>query len=312
MARVLYPVIEPIQEGHLDVGNGHLVFYAVYGNPLGTPAIFLHGGPGAGCDERSPRFFDPSAYKIVIFDQRGCGRSTPLGGLEHNTTWDLVSDVEVIRRHVTVDSWVVFGGSWGCTLALLYAEMHPQRVKALVLRGICMLRQSEIHWLYQEGANFIFPDAWEHFLEPIPHAERGNLLAAYHKRLTSDDDEERSRAAKFWAIWEEIPAKLHVDHSLVASCSGDDPSVAIARIESHYFINSRWWHCPFARPLKRMPLTSSVSNTSICRVLLFARRPGPPRHRTHPPHSDSACAGEPHVLRLGQLDWHSPSFVTVS
>ena len=185
--RQLYPPIEPYAEGFLEVGDGHRVHYELCGNPEGKPIVFVHGGPGGGCDPKSRRFFDPAAYKIVLFDQRGCGKSTPFACLDHNTTWDLVADMEQLRKSLEIDSWVVFGGSWGSTLALAYAETHPGHTKALVLRGIFMLRRKELLWFYQEGASFIFPDAWEGFLEPIPEAERGDLMTAYHKRLTSED-----------------------------------------------------------------------------------------------------------------------------
>jgi proline iminopeptidase len=191
--RDLYPPIEPFTEGFLDVGHGHRVHYEICGNPTGKPAVFVHGGPGGGCDAKVRRFFDPAVYKIVLFDQRGCGKSTPFASLEHNTTWDLVADMELLRHAVGVESWVVFGGSWGSTLALAYAEKHPARVKALILRGIFMLRRKELLWFYQEGASFIFPDAWESYLEPIPVEERGDMMAAYHRRLTSDDTEVKVR-----------------------------------------------------------------------------------------------------------------------
>ena len=187
--RELYPPIEPYAEGFLEVGHGHRVHYELCGNATGTPIVFVHGGPGAGCSPTARRFFDPAAYNIVLFEQRGCGKSTPFACLDHNTTWDLVADMELLRKTVGIERWVVFGGSWGSTLALAYAEKHPDRVRSLVLRGVCMLRPLEIRWLYQEGTSFLFPDAWEAFLEPIPPSERGDLVAAYFRRLTSDDEE---------------------------------------------------------------------------------------------------------------------------
>ena len=187
--RELYPPIEPYAEGFLEAGHGHRVHYELCGNSAGTPIVFVHGGPGGGCDPKARRFFDPAAYNIVLFDQRGCGKSTPFACLDHNTTWDLVADMELLRKTVGIERWVVFGGSWGSTLALAYAEKHPDRVRSLVLRGVCMLRPLEIRWLYQEGTSFLFPDAWEAFLEPIPPSERGDLVAAYFRRLTSDDEE---------------------------------------------------------------------------------------------------------------------------
>ena len=191
--RELYAPIEPYTEGFLEVGDGHRVHYEVCGNPAGTPVVFVHGGPGGGCDPKVRRFFDPAAYKIVLFDQRGCGKSTPFAGLDNNTTWDLVRDMELLRKAVDVERWVVFGGSWGSTLALAYAETHPERVRALILRGIFMLRRKELLWFYQEGASFLFPDAWESYVEPIPVEERGDMMAAYYTRLTSDDPEVQVR-----------------------------------------------------------------------------------------------------------------------
>ena len=176
--RGLYPDVEPYRTGYLEVGDGHRVYFEESGNPRGKPAVFVHGGPGGGTSPKQRRFFDPGSYRIVLFDQRGCGKSVPHASLEANTTWHLVADMEMLRSHLGIERWLVFGGSWGSTLALAYAETHPSRVTELVLRGIFMLRKKELDWFYQEGASYLFPDAWEKFLAPIPESERGDLLHA--------------------------------------------------------------------------------------------------------------------------------------
>jgi proline iminopeptidase len=193
--RTLYPPIEPYETGMLAVTGGHEIYWEQSGNPDGRPVVFLHGGPGGGSDPKYRRYHDPAAYRIVVFDQRGCGKSRPYASLCENTTWHLVADIEALREHLGIDGWQVFGGSWGSTLALAYAQNHPDRVRELVLRGIFMLRRSELEWFYQAGADQLFPDAWEHYLEPIPEVERGDLMGAYYRRLTSEDPEVRSRAA---------------------------------------------------------------------------------------------------------------------
>jgi proline iminopeptidase len=197
--KTLYPPIEPYRTGHLQAGDGHQVYWELCGNPQGKPAVFLHGGPGAGCSPDHRRLFDPERYNILLFDQRGCGRSTPHASLEANTTWDLVADMERLRDLIGAEQWLVFGGSWGSTLALAYAQRHPERTSALVLRGIFTVRPEEIRWFYQDGASWLFPDYWEDFVTPIPEAERGDLVAAYSRRLTSDDPatrlERRARGA---------------------------------------------------------------------------------------------------------------------
>lgn len=234
-----YPPIDARAHGKLPTKTGdHQIYWEECGNPGGKPVVFVHGGPGGGCDDKYRRFFDPEAYRIVLFDQRGCGRSTPTSSLEHNTTWDLVDDMEMIREHLSIDKWQVFGGSWGSTLALAYAEKHPERVTELVLRGIFLLRKKEIQWFYQEGASFIYPDAWEKYLEPIPVEERGDLVAAYHKRLTSDDPEVRGAAARAWSIWEGSTSKLTPDPDFISRYAGDSFADVFARIECHYFVNS--------------------------------------------------------------------------
>ena len=227
----------PTRPGRLKVSDLHEVYYEVSGNPDGKPAIFVHGGPGGGTDPKQRRFFDPAAYRIVLFDQRGCGRSTPHANLEDNTTWHLVDDMERLREHLGVDRWQVFGGSWGSTLALAYAEKHPERVTELVLRGIFMLRKKELHWFYQEGASALFPDAWEHYLAPIPEAERGDLMSAYYKRLTSDDAATRLAAARAWSIWEASTSFLRQKPDYMKHAGEEEFSLAFARIECHYFVN---------------------------------------------------------------------------
>jgi proline iminopeptidase len=233
----LYPPIEPVRTGTLKVSDQHEIYFEESGNPNGKPMVFLHGGPGGGSDPKTRRFFHPEKYRIVLFDQRGCGKSKPYASLEANTTWDLVADAEKIREHLGIAKWQVFGGSWGSTLALAYAEKHPDRVTELVLRGIFLLRKKEIDWFYQEGASILFPDAWEPYLAHIPEAERGDLLGAYHRRLTSDDLAVRLAAAKIWSGWEGATSKLLPDAAFTGHYEEDDFALAFARIEAHYFIN---------------------------------------------------------------------------
>jgi len=235
--RTLYPAIEPYNSGFLSVSGGHEIYFEECGTPGGKPAVFIHGGPGGGLVPDYRRYFDPETYRVVLFDQRGCGQSRPHASLEANTTWDLVNDIERIRGELGIDRWLVFGGSWGSTLSLAYAQTHSQSVKALVLRGIFLLRPSEIRWFYQDGASHIFPDAWEHYLEPIPPGERDDLVQAYYKRLTSPDPAVRSRAAKAWSVWEASTSKLFPDEQLKESFAGDAFAEAFARIECHYFTN---------------------------------------------------------------------------
>lgn len=234
--RTLYPEIQANQTGRLRVSDVHEIYWEESGNPSGKPVIFLHGGPGAGTEPKQRRFFDPARYRIVLFDQRGSGKSTPHACLEENTTWHLVSDMEALRAQLGIDRWQVFGGSWGATLALAYAEKHPERVTELVLRGIFMLRRWELQWFYQEGASRLFPDAWEKYLAPIPPAERGDLMAAYHRRLTSDDAGVRQAAARAWSVWEAATSFLHANLDHVSHAAEDDFSLAFSRIECHYFV----------------------------------------------------------------------------
>jgi proline iminopeptidase len=242
--RTAYPPIEPYETGFIRVSSVHEIYWETSGNPQGLPVVFVHGGPGGGTLPEYRRFFDPEAYRIVLFDQRGCGKSRPHASLEENTTWHLVDDMETIRRTLGVERWVVFGGSWGSTLALAYAQTHPDRALALVLRGIFLLRPSEIRWFYQEGASFLFPDAWEKYLEPIPPEERHDLVAAYHRRLTSDDAATRRAAARAWSVWEGTTSKLFPDPKLIGHFEEDAFAEAFARIECHYFVNGGFFDPP--------------------------------------------------------------------
>ncbi len=231
----LYPPIEANRTGMLKVSELHEIYWEESGNPDGKPVVFLHGGPGGGSDPKARRFFHPERYRIVAFDQRGCGKSTPYASLEANTTWDLVADTEKLREHLGIGTWQVFGGSWGSTLALAYAQKHPERVTELVLRGIFLLRKQEIDWFYQKGASILFPDAWEPYLAHIPEAERGDLPGAYHRRLTSDDPAVRIAAAKVWSRWEGATSKLLPDAAFTDHFAEDEFALAFARIEAHYF-----------------------------------------------------------------------------
>ena len=232
--RGLYPAIEPFKTGFLDTGDGHQVYWELVGNPAGKPAVFLHGGPGAGCSVNHRRLFDPQKYCVLLFDQRGCGRSKPHASLENNTTWDLVADIERLRSMVGAEKWLVFGGSWGSTLALAYVQQHPERVSELVLRGIFTIRKKEIDWFYQEGASKVYPDWWEDYVAPIPPAERGDLICAFRKRLTGSDVAEQLQAATAWAQWEGRTITLLPGPDAETFA---DPhfALAFARIENHYF-----------------------------------------------------------------------------
>ncbi len=233
----LYPPIEATQTGLLKVCDIHEIYWEESGNPNGKPVVFVHGGPGGGSSPETRRFFNPQKYRIIQFDQRGCGKSTPHACLDENTTWDLVADMEKIREMLDIDKWQVFGGSWGSTLSLSYAQKHPERVTELVLRGIFMLREKELRWFYQEGASFIFPDAWEQYESFIPASERHDLLAAYHKRLLSDDTELRLEAARRWSVWEASTSYLIPDDKKIDSSADAQFALAFARIENHYFTN---------------------------------------------------------------------------
>ena len=235
--RSLYPEIEPFDSGFLPVSSLHTLYYEQSGNPNGKPVVFLHGGPGGGTNAKCRRFFDPAVYRIVLFDQRGCGKSTPHAELTDNTTWDLVADIECVREHLGIGRWQVFGGSWGSTLALAYAQTHPDKVSELVLRGIFMLRRWELEWFYQKGCDALYPDAWETYLDAIPEVERGDLMSAYHRRLTSPDAKTRTDAARAWSVWEGATSFLWQDKSHIESSAEDEFALAFARIECHYFVN---------------------------------------------------------------------------
>ena len=238
--RGLYPEIEPFESGFLDTGDGHQVYWERVGTRGGKPAVFLHGGPGGGCGPVHRRLFDPALYDVILFDQRGCGRSTPFASLDNNTTWDLVADIERLREMAGFEQWLVFGGSWGSTLALAYAETHPARVSELVLRGIYTLTEAELDWYYQFGVSEMFPDKWERFLAPIPEAERGDLMTAYRKRLVGDDPAEQIAAAKAWSGWEGETITLLPEPSTSDKFHEDQFALAFARIENHFFVHKGW------------------------------------------------------------------------
>ena len=233
----LYPKIEPYNQFDLKVSDLHTIHVEESGNINGKPVIFLHGGPGGGIEPVYRQYFDPEKWRIIVFDQRGCGQSTPHAELQENTTWDLIADIEKVRQHLEIDKWVVFGGSWGSTLSLSYAITHPDRCEALVLRGIFIIRKKEINWFYQDGTSNIYPDAWEHYLRPIPEDERHDLVAAYYKRLTSNDDSVRIEAAKAWSIWEASTSKLIQSEESIHAFEDAKVAEAFARIECHYFTN---------------------------------------------------------------------------
>ncbi|MGW4637457.1 prolyl aminopeptidase [Sphaerisporangium sp. NPDC004334] len=241
--RTLYPPLEPCDSGMLDVGDGDQVYWEVCGNPDGRPVVMVHGGPGGGCTPDHRRQFDPEAYRIVLFDQRNCGRSLPHASdpavsLEHNTTWNLVADMERLREHLGIDRWQVFGGSWGSALSLAYAQTHPDRVTELVLRGIFTLRPLELRWFYQEGASLVYPDLWESYIAPIPHDERGDLISAFHRRLNDPDPDVRLPAARAWSVWEGSTITVRPNPDIIATHGEDDYAVAFSRIECHYFVNN--------------------------------------------------------------------------
>lgn len=238
--RDLYPSIEPYASGHLDVGDSHAIYWERVGTPGGKPAVFLHGGPGGGISPDHRRLFDPACYDVLLFDQRGCGRSIPHAELDANTTWHLVADIERLRVMAGVEKWLVFGGSWGSTLALAYAQRHVDRVSELVLRGIFTVRQAEIDWYYQHGASRIYPDKWERFVAPIAPEDRGDMVAAYRRLLTGDDVAARLAAARAWSVWEGETIRLLPDPGLSATHDADDFALAFARIENHYFVHSGW------------------------------------------------------------------------
>ncbi|MGF1458573.1 MAG: prolyl aminopeptidase [Leptolyngbyaceae cyanobacterium] len=242
--RQLYPPIEPYYTTALVVSERHTLYIEASGNPEGKPVIFLHGGPGGGTQPTDRQFFDPSRWHIILFDQRGCGRSHPHADLTDNTTWHLVADIEKIRAHFGIDTWVVFGGSWGSTLALIYAQTYPERCSGLILRGIFTLRPEEIRWLYQAGANYLFPDAWETYLAPIPPEERNDLLSAYHRRLNDADPAIQLEAARTWSVWEASTSKLTPSDALMEKFGESSFAIAFARIECHYFMHGGFLESP--------------------------------------------------------------------
>jgi proline iminopeptidase len=238
--RTLYPEIEPFDSGMLDVGDGHTIYWERSGTRGAKPAVFLHGGPGGGFAPRHRRLFDPKLYDVLLFDQRGCGKSTPHAELEANTTWHLVADMERLREMAGFDKWLVFGGSWGSTLALAYAETHPDRVSELVVRGIYMLTKAELHWYYQFGVSEMFPDKWERFVAPIPEDERGDMMAAYRRRLVGSDRKAQVEAARAWSLWEGETITLLPEPETSSKFGEDDFAIAFARIENHFFVHDGW------------------------------------------------------------------------
>jgi proline iminopeptidase len=273
--RDLYPALEAAQSEMLKVSDLHTLYIEQSGNPHGRPAIALHGGPGGGLSPEMRRFFDPARYRIVMMDQRGCGRSTPHGELRENSTWDLVADIERVRERCGIDKWLVFGGSWGSTLALAYAAKHPERVAGLVLRGIFLLRKSEIDWFYQQGASHIYPDAFERYVAAIPAAERGDLLQAFHKRLTSPDWDTRLKAARAWARWEGETISIAGPSALPSRFNEDRFVEAFARIENHYFVNhgffeSDGWLLDQAERLRHIPCRIAHGRYDMCTPLTSA------------------------------------------
>lgn len=233
-----YPPIEPFKTGYLEVGANHRLYWEESGNPQGIPIIFLHGGPGSGTNGSHRSFFDPKKYRILLFDQRGSGKSMPHASLVENTTWHLVEDLEKLRHFFKIEKWIVFGGSWGSTLALAYAETHPERVKALILRGIFLGRKKEIHWFYQFGAHHFFREEWEKYISLIPKEERGDLVKAYYQRLTAENPQLRKQAAFAWSAWEGANLRLYFDSQLSNQFTEDFHADALARIECHYFLNN--------------------------------------------------------------------------
>jgi len=257
--RTLYPEIEPFDSGMLDVGDGHRVYWERVGTRGAKPAVFLHGGPGGTISPKQRRLFDPELYDVILFDQRGCGKSVPHASLEANTTWHLVADIERLREMAGFDKWLVFGGSWGSTLALAYAQAHPDRITELVVRGIYTLTRAELAWYYQFGVSEMFPDKWERFIAPIPEAERGDLMGAYRKRLTGTDKAVQIECARTWSVWEGETITLLPDPALSTSFGEDEFAIAFARIENHYFVHAGWLEegqlIRDARKLKDIPGT---------------------------------------------------------
>ena len=273
--RSLYPEITPYLSGTLPVGNGHEIYYEECGNPQGKPAVYLHGGPGGGSNPSQRRVFDPQKYRIILFDQRGCGKSTPRASLEHNTTWDLVADMERLRTHLGIETWQVCGGSWGSTLALAYAQNHADRVSELILRGIFTLRQSELDWYYRGGAAALFPDEWEKFAAPIDPAKRGAMIKAYYVELTSEDAERRRRAARAWSVWEGSTINLLQRPEQIRHFGKEDFAEAFARIECHYFVNEGFfdydgWLLDQVDRIRHLPATIIQGRYDVCTPMTTA------------------------------------------
>ncbi|XP_065896541.1 probable proline iminopeptidase isoform X2 [Dysidea avara] len=241
--RERYPPIEPYQFSWLNVSQLHTIYYEQCGNPNGVPVVVLHGGPGGGCSMTDRQYFDPNLYRIILYDQRGAGRSRPQAEIKENTTWHLIEDMETLRKHLNIDQWMLFGGSWGATLSLLYAQTHPDHVLALIIRGVFAIRRSEVEWLYQSGASHIFPDYWEEFIGPIPEVERHNLVEAYYRRLTGDNEEVQMKCARAWSCWECRLLKMVPDLAMVSARVFNEQSkwpLAFAKIECHYFVHGGW------------------------------------------------------------------------
>ncbi len=273
--RILYPRIDPYDQGFLEVSDRHTIHFEQCGNPSGKPVVVVHGGPGGGKKPDDRRYFDPEAYRVILFDQRGCGMSRPHAELEGNTTWDLVADMEKLRSYLRIEKWQVFGGSWGRALGLAYAQTHPDRVSELVLRGIFTLRDAELRWFYQEGAGAIFPDSWEGYLAPIPEAERGDMIRAYYSRLTSDDREVQLEAARAWSMWEGGTLSLHTDPGRVSDFADADFALAFARIECHYFINKGFfehdgWLIDNVDRIRHLPCTIAQGRYDVVTPMMTA------------------------------------------
>ncbi|MBN9202342.1 MAG: prolyl aminopeptidase [Microbacterium chocolatum] len=276
---ILYPPIEPYDTGELLVGDGNRVFYEQSGNPDGKPVVFLHGGPGGGTSPWHRRFFDPERYRIILLDQRGCGRSTPHASapdadVRHNTTWHLVADIDLLRRNLGIDRWQVFGGSWGSALALAYAQTHPEAVTEIVLRGIFTLRRHELEWFYEGGAGAVFPDLWADFIAPIPVLERSRMIEAYHRRLFDPDPAVHRPAGLAWTRWEASTLTLRPDPELVAAMTDPDTAVAFARIENHYFVHEGWFRegqlIENARALRGIPAVIVQGRYDVCTPMMTA------------------------------------------
>ena len=273
--RSLYPEIEATTTGMLSVGDGHEIYYEESGNPDGKPAVYVHGGPGGGSSADQRRVFDPDKYRIILFDQRGCGNSVPSASLENNTTWDLVNDMERLRYHLSIDCWQVCGGSWGSTLALAYAQTQPDSVTEVILRGIFTLRKSELDWYYQGGAANLFPDEWEKFISPINVADRGDLISAYYRHLTSEDPDIQTKAARAWSVWEGSTINLLQRPEQIKHYGSDAFAIAFARIECHYFVNkgffeSDGWLLENLDKIRHLPITIIQGRYDVCTPMATA------------------------------------------